>query len=1021
MVQCLGMHWRCRFCMLKCLHLPLLLQVCFVCVHAVQGSDADAMSPATRREYNVSRNSAPRPHVLTVGTAVVQMKVLGGAIGATSNPDHGSIFWFCFPIEEPPGSTSNLPLSSSWHPPSSGNPHAMAPPADNSRRSLPSPAAAPMTFTSGPVSASGHPQRDPRGAPRSVPHPRVAFSSTAMGAAALQSERSSSQAMSSLVAPTTITTTNSPATGSSFWRSSHSTRRSGVSNTSFSSYNTGTGHLNRPAASGPLDDDPADGNSMDLFGAPMSVGAASPHPPGSPPLPGWDPRATTPTAMGPSAGVTEVARYLNSPPDGAPLFLSLASDSLLYRRSASNVPPAGRRSARTSGAVDAPAVVDATPAEAAATAAASPPPSAMASPPGYPPAVPAVCTAPAMPLPTEPAPIPGMQHMVAPALPGWSHPQFAAPPPFMHIPPPMPQAPWPDYQLAMWSQLAQMYGLQLPPGAVPTHYAGVPPGVVPGMVWPGSALYASGGAPAPMPGSPYPGSPASVHAHAPPHPSALPPPWSVPLLSSPHSLDRSHVPWPYPGPLAMAQPSPRDAVGVPMQSPLAYGGVAGGPAAPPALADASTAAAFTSPAAYPDKPPSVDVGHAPAHLVADASANSPPAAAAPMASGVAGAVAAGAPGVPPQGAPAIAAPSRSGHVSECGHVPESHAGSSSVCDSLSAWGQPRSQGGSFDEVRAHHRRSLELANTLPLGAAARFTAMAQPQHAHATDGHPAQHSVAMPPSEEEEGRGEAPPERDAASTFSSGLGAGPPTAAALHENNGHMRPKWQHALALVPESSNEGSNSIAGDRSARQSHDLRSSCAGSSGSEWVLARAAGDGSAPHPAAEDTISSRRSQHEARGASALKRSSRRGSDGSLCVDDGASAAAGRGGGAAAAPSPAEAHTPAMSHAPGSEGMAVASVSTVHSTHGYWGGSEDGLRSRTASQRSFGDEPGGSTPHDYGIEARPPPLLVLLLGCVYALRVCAPRAHGRRITHGRYAPSACKWHQGLGSGKPMVHLMW
>lgn len=55
------------------------------------------------------------------GLFYVQMNVLGGTIGATSSPGCGSIFWFCFPVEEAPNSgyaqsQSPLPHAASWHP-----------------------------------------------------------------------------------------------------------------------------------------------------------------------------------------------------------------------------------------------------------------------------------------------------------------------------------------------------------------------------------------------------------------------------------------------------------------------------------------------------------------------------------------------------------------------------------------------------------------------------------------------------------------------------------------------------------------------------------------------------------------------------------------------------------------------------------------------------------------------------------------------------------------------------------------
>lgn len=931
----------------------------------------------------VVRHLDVRRHRLTGRERVVQMKVLGGAIGATSNPNHGSIFWFCFPIEEPPGSTSSMPLSSSWHPPSSAaaNP---APPSDTgTRRSLPAPDAAPMDTKGVPVESSLA-----RGLPRTVTTSprRVAPAAAPIPAhsGAQRSDASSSQALSSPMAPTTVTTTNSPPTGgSSFWRSSHSTRRSGQSGTSYGSYNAGganIGQIIRSAGVGAIDDDAVDASSTELpMGRMSGVGAMSPpQPPGSPALPGID--LVTPTAMGPSAGVTEVARLHNSPLEGAPLFLSLASDSLLYRRSGSAV-PSGRlgnsssdASRRGSGArASDDAAVDraaAAPAPAAASVQPPQPPRDGALPqaqvpelqPGYLPAVPAV------PPPAEASPILAAPHIANPALAVWPH-ATVAHPAYTQVPPPLPVTPWPDYALAMWSEVARVYGMPPPPAAVPMHYSPqglvptVPTAVPPGAVWPASPLYHVGSNAASVHSPATPRSPTGAHVHAaspaPPVLAGLASPsaaiaWSPPLLSAPHALRNSapahlmaapHGAWPYPAqvaqpsgvmsPVGVASLAPYPGPPASPGMPVATGGVVpAGATAAPAVPPAAPAVPPVAPAVPPVAPEMPPLPQLPPQTLAAAEAAHPAqlaqanATSSALSSALGGTAATGS---PPQRA------------SRDGVVPESHAGSSSVCDSLSAWGQPRSHGGSFDEVRAQPRRSLEATGMLAQGSVARMAAaVAAQQNAAAVaapDSHAAQRSVASTgPPAPVQGRVHSSLDGDRPDATGSLLGPGPPAVIVAHDSF-RAPERWQHELALVPEASNEGTQSSGGDWSVRQSRDFRGSGGGSSaGSERASVRVAG-----------------SSDGGRGPSALKRG------GGGWPDDGT---AGERSGMA---TPGEASASGAA-APNAEGMAVASVSTVHSTHGYRGGSEDGLRSRTASQRSFGDEQGGSTPHDYGIEVCP-----------------------------------------------------
>ena len=935
----------------------------------------------------------------------LQMKVLGGAIGATSNPNHGSIFWFCFPIEEPAGDVSSLPLSSSWHPPSS---QAASAPA-RARHSLPAQAvpdsdAAPRPGGSGPhrnvrsmpVAAPARPRRSGGG---SGPHPSAP--------PAQPSETSSSQALSSSpIAPTTTTTTttsHSPPTGSSFWRSSHSTRRSGQSGTSYGSYNastpaSGLDRLGRPLISSVLDDEVVDEQAADASNGHYDA-VAMPHMPGSPRVPGFHIR--TPTAMGPSAGVPEVARQLSAPPGAAPLFLSIASDSLLYRPSPANAPVPSRSSRSGSGSGGSTEHSrrdrsrDGRVASAAVTA--SPAPGLPQTPlPDAPQA--------ALPLLHQPMASPHIlssPHGPIPSLPPLPHPYLLPHPSFLQMPPPA-SAPWPDFSLALWSHVAHLYGLQLPPGALPPppmHPADAPPHgyasaptylSAPGALWHRPPPYHPGALHSPS-------SPGSADAYPTGQPLALPG-WSLPpVIPVPHIPGGSPLMHASPGlgawdpvPLAGSSPQPAPtAVGVPILPPAPVGtlnplhALPGTPASHPSgLSTAQSllppmVTASAGPQASPDMSAAAQHAQHALHAQHTHTAGAPPAAHGPTHA------IAGAPSMlMPAGPASVALSSRQ---SRDASVPESYAGSSSVCDSLSAWGQPRSQGGSFDEARGRNRGSIELANSLPHGhtvAAIRQVGFPPPPQAggsaHAGDGHAAEHTSA--------GASLLAPVATAALPVPALSGALPPTGASEPQPTKHpgVHYQWHYELSLVPEASHEGTHSSPGGRSWARG---RGSAAGSSGgsdthggSPAVSAGLSRAGDASLCAVEDPFS-RAAQHVSRMSSALKRSSRRGSNASVWTDDGA--VAGRSDGSAgsgAAPGVLAESYPGGGPAPNGEGMAVASVSTVHSVHGGWGGSEDGLRSRTASQRSFGDEPGGNTPHDYGIEVRllPPPFRGFSLSC-------------------------------------------
>lgn len=280
----------------------------------------------------------------------VQMNVLGGTIGATSNPGSGSIFWFCFPVEEVPVSDAAkvLPHSSSWHPsPTSNSPYAQ--PLSTSTPNLPGTADPSGLIGSG-CSA--------------VTCSTYALSSTAASKPGMHAvdinnaaRPSSHTNLSSSLQPSS----SSPQTRSSTaMRSSGSTQHTAGSSGSYTSHNDyHRSNRHAFAHSQMLPDDygrasPKSAYSPEYHSNPAYNSTTNStfyrpqqqlnvlqedHSTGSPTASSKLPEASAGSMDGifttqedrviPEGG--SGLRQVRAPPGAAPLFLSLASDSLLYK------------------------------------------------------------------------------------------------------------------------------------------------------------------------------------------------------------------------------------------------------------------------------------------------------------------------------------------------------------------------------------------------------------------------------------------------------------------------------------------------------------------------------------------------------------------------------------------------------------------------------------------------------------------------------------------------------------------